>query len=114
MAQLIHIFLKKDSKMSIFRIKPYIETKDEKYFTFVSEIYQMPFSMIQDGIDSCLLVMDEQYPEMNWGLEVFDLTIHKETAVLSYNREFVAEIPTKEIYDMLVKYRDKLTEYESG
>jgi hypothetical protein len=95
-----------------FKIKPYIEIDDLDFQTFVSEIYQMSFSMIEDGIISCEKVMNSDYHEMSWGLEVSELLLHKETSILEYHGKFVAEIPTIEIYNMLKEYRDKLKEYE--
>jgi hypothetical protein len=98
----------------MFKIKPYIDSVDnQKFGILISEIYQMPFSMIEDGIESCRRVMSEEYPEMSWGLEVSELLIHKETSTLEYHGKFVADIPTIEIYNMLKAYRDKLKDYEN-
>lgn len=98
----------------MFKIKPYIDSLDnQKFGTFISEIYQMPLSMIEDGIESCRRVMSGEYPDMSWGLEVSELLIHKETSTLEYHGKLVAEIPTIEIYNMLKLYRDKLQEYEN-
>lgn len=95
-----------------FKIRPYIEIDNLDFQTFVSEIHQMPFPMIEDGIESCRRVISGEYPEMSWGLEVSELLIHKEISTLEYHGKFVAEIPTVDIYNMLKEYRDKLKEYE--
>ena len=96
-----------------YKIKPIIFLDDRDLWIFTGEINQMPFSMIEDGIESCRRVMSEEYPEMSWGLEVSEILIHKETSILEYNGKFVAEILTVEIYNMLKQYRDKLKEYEN-
>jgi hypothetical protein len=98
----------------MFKIKPYIDSVDnQKFGILISEIYQMPFSMIEDGIESCRRVMSGEYQEMSWGLEVSELLIHKVTSTLEYHGKFVADIPTIEIYNMLKAYRDKLKDYEN-
>ncbi len=94
-------------------IKPTILFENKELWIFNNEILDMPFSMIEDGIESCRRVMSEEYPEMAWGLEVSELSIHKETSTLEYHGKFVAEIPTVEIYNMLKAYRDKLRDYEN-
>lgn len=96
-----------------YKIKPTIIFENKELWIFNSEILNMDLSQIQDGINSCQLIMDEKYPEMSWGLEVSELLIHKETSRLEYHGEFVMEIPTAEIYNMLKSYRDKLVEYEN-
>lgn len=99
--------------MKTFKIKPSIISIDNlKFGTFISEIYQMPFSLIEDGIISCEKVMQGEYSEMSWGLEVSELLIHNEMSTLEYHGNFVAEIPTKEIYELLKSYREKLIEFE--
>ncbi len=98
--------------MNIFKIRPYIEAKDSKFNTFFTEIYDMPLDLIQDGIDSCNMVMSEQQDELWWGLEVSSVCIHKENARLTYYDEFVADLPTIDLRNMLVSYRKKLIEYE--
>lgn len=100
--------------MKIFKIKPSIISNDNlKFGTLISEIYQMPFSMIEDGVLSCERVMSGEYPEMSWGLEVSELLIHNEISTLEYHGKFVAEIPTIDILNMLKLYRDKLQDYEN-
>jgi hypothetical protein len=94
-----------------YKIKPIISLEDRDLWIFTGEIHQMPFSMIEDGIESCRRVMSGEYPEMSWGLEVSELLIHKEISVLEYHGKFIAEIPTIEIYNMLKAYRDKLKDY---
>jgi len=96
-----------------YKIKPTIYFENKELWIFNNEILDMPFSMIEDGIISCKRVMNDEYPEMSWGLEVSELLIHKEMSTLEYHGKFVAEIPTIEIYNMLEKYRDKLKDYEN-
>jgi hypothetical protein len=96
-----------------YRIRPQIIFENKEFWIFNSEIYDMSFSMIQDGIESCRIVMSGEYSEMSWGLEVSEFLIHKETTILEYHGKFVAEIPTIEIYNMLKSYRDKLQDYEN-
>ena len=93
-------------------IKPILYTENRDLWIFIGEINQMSFSMIEDGIESCRKVMAGEYPEMYWGLEVSELLIHQETSTLEYNGDFIAEILTLEIYNMLIKYRNKLKDYE--
>jgi hypothetical protein len=95
-----------------FYIKPRLYLLEQDLWLFSDEIHQMPFSMIEDGIESFRRVISGEYPEMTWGLEVSELLIHKETSTLEYHGKFVAEIPTIDIYNMLKEYRDKLKEYE--
>lgn len=96
-----------------YKIKPTIYFEDKELWIFNNEILEMSFSMIEDGITSCKRVMNGEYPEMSWGLEVSELLINKEMSTLEYHGKFVAEIPTAEICEMLEKYRDKLKEYQS-
>jgi hypothetical protein len=96
-----------------YSIKPYIHNTDENLRLFFTEIHQMDISEIQDGIDSCFGVMNNEDPELSWGSEVSELLIRKESSTLEYHGKFVAEIPTVEILNMLKAYRDKLIEYEN-
>jgi hypothetical protein len=96
-----------------FYIKPRLYLIEQDLWLFSDEIHQMPFSMIEDGIESCRRVISEEYLEMSWGMEVSELLIHKETSTLEYHGKFVADIPTIEIYNMLKAYRDKLKDYEN-
>ena len=110
-----HISQRKINRMEILKyiIKPTILFENKELWIFNNEILDMPFSMIEDGIESCRRVMSEEYPEMSWGLEVSEILIHKETSILEYHGKFVAEILTIEIYNMLKQYRNKLQEYEN-
>ncbi len=94
-------------------VKPILYTENRDLWIFIGETNQMPFSMIEDGIESCRRVMNGEHPELSWGLEVSELLIHQETCTLEYNGDFIAEIPTIEIYNMLIKYRDKLKDFET-
>jgi hypothetical protein len=94
-------------------VKPILYTENRDLWIFIGEINQMPFSMIEDGMESCRKVMAGEYPEMSWGFEVFELIIHEKTSILEYNGDFITEIPTIEIYNMLIKYRDKLRDYQA-
>ncbi len=77
------------------------------------EIHELTVDEINDIIDSCYNVTDGIDHELYWGWHVSSLDMGKETTRLSYNNSFVAEIPTIEIHNMLVTYRDRLVEYEN-
>ena len=94
-------------------IKPYIFTPEETYRMLLVEIHQLTVDEINDIIDSCSMVMKGIENELYWGWHVSSLDMWKETTRLSYNDSFVTEIPTAEIYNMLVIYRDRLIEYEN-
>lgn len=94
-------------------VKPILYTENRDLWIFIGETNQMPFSMIEDGIETCRRVIDGEYTEMSWGLEVAELLIHQKTSTLEYNGDFIAEIPTLEIYNMLITYRDKLKDYNT-
>lgn len=91
-----------------FSIKPYIHSDDDRFNTMFSEIYSMSESMIDDGIISCQYVLSGQHEQLNWGLEVFELTIEKHIARLEYHGEFVSSIPTSEFMKLLQKYKEAL------
>lgn len=101
-------------KILKYKIKPTIYFENKELWIFNNEILDMPFSMIEDGIISCKRVMSGEYPQMSWGLETSELLIHKDMSTLEYHGNFVTEIPTMEICEMLEKYRDKLKDYENG
>jgi hypothetical protein len=96
-----------------YTIKLTIHFSNKELWIFNNELLDMPFSMIEDGILSCERVMNGEYPEMSWGLEVSELLIHKETSTLEYHGKFVAEISTVEIYEMLKKYKKALEDFDS-
>ena len=96
-----------------YSIKPFIYNTDKNLVLFFTEIHQMDLSQIKDGVDSCILVMNGEHEELWWGLVVSELAIHKETSTLTYNGDFVTEILTLEIYNMLKAYHDKLQDYEN-
>lgn len=100
-------------KILKYKIKPAIYFENKVLWIFNNEILDMPFSMIEDGIISCKRVMNGEYKELAWGLEVAELLIHKEISTLEYHGKFVAEIPTIDICNLLEKYLDKLKEYEN-
>jgi hypothetical protein len=91
-----------------YTIKPRLYLIERDLWLFSDEIHQMDFAMIQDGIDSCQLAMNEKYEVLNWGLEVSELEIRKDISVLTYNSKFVAEFQTIELCNMLKNYRDAL------
>ena len=96
-----------------YKIKPTITFENKELWIFNSELLQMDIQLIQDGIDSCQLTIEEKNIGLSWGLEVSELKIGKEISILTYHGKFVAEIPTIEIYNMLKAYRDKLKDYEN-
>lgn len=90
----------------IFQIKPYIDSPDERLHLMISEIKQMTMSEIQDGINSCRLAIEEEKEGLSWGLEVFELLLSKERSILEYHGQKICDIPTKEIFQMLVDYKN--------
>lgn len=111
MVLLAHISLKKD-KM-IFQIKPYIDSPDEQLHLMISEIKQMTMSEIQDGIESCRLAIEGE-EGLSWGLEVFEILLSKELSTLEYHSSFITEIPTKDILQMLIDYRNALVHFDDN
>lgn len=95
----------------LFQIKPYIHVENTRLTFFVTEIYNMPIDMIQDGIDSCELTISGEQSNLSWGLEVSEIYIGKEVSSLEYNSSFKMEIPTKELLEMLKKYKKALAEW---
>lgn len=95
-------------KEMIFKVRPYIHTDDRRFDTMLSEIYTMPLSMIDEGINSCQLVLNGEYEELNWGLEVFELSIKKDLAILEYHGEYVSELTTTHLLKLLKDYKDAL------
>jgi len=89
----------------IFKIKPYISADNAQLNTMFSEIYQMPISMIDDGISSCKLAIDGE-KDLSWGLEVFELLLSKEKSILEYHGQKICDISTKEVFQMLVDYKN--------
>lgn len=78
--------------------------KGENFGIFFDEIMSMSIDIIQDGIDSCKMVMENIEDTLWWGAEVSEIEIKKDIATLTYHGEFVANIPTIELYKMLQKY----------
>jgi hypothetical protein len=68
---------------------------------------------LNDIINSCNLVLNGSFDELNWAWYISDLDMKKETTRLSYNSSFVTEIPTVELLNMLTAYRDRLLENEN-
>ena len=97
----------------IYKIRPTITFENEELWIFNSELLQMDIQLIEDGIYSCESTIKEQNKGLSWGLEVSVLEIGKKSSILTYHGKFVAEIPTIEIYYMLMAYRDKLKDYEN-
>jgi hypothetical protein len=95
-----------------YKIKPTILFENKELWILNNEILDMTLSLIEDGVLSCERVINGEYTELNWGSEVSELLIRKESSTLEYHGKFVAEIPTVEILNMLKAYRDKLIEYE--
>jgi hypothetical protein len=96
-----------------YYIKPRLYLSDQKLWCFSDEINQLDIAEIQNIIDSCSVVMDNKSNELYWGWHISSLGMKKETTTLSYNNDFVAEMSTIEIYNMLRLYRDKLQDYEN-
>lgn len=88
-----------------FEVKAYISTDDDRLRTMISEIKQMTISEIQDGINSCKLAISGE-EDLSWGSEVFELLLSKEKSVLEYHGQEICEIPTKEILQMLIDYKN--------
>lgn len=97
-----------------YSIKPFIYNTNETLAMFLSEIHQLNLSEIQDIIDSCDAAMNDENEELYWGWNVSSLDMKKEISILKYNNEFVAEIPTLDIYNMLKDYRDALIKYNES
>ena len=115
MVLLTPIFRRKNSMESIdFLIKPRLYLINKKLWIFSDEIQDMTLSAIKDGVDSCEDVMNDVEPWLSWWGDISKLKIKKESCVLEYHGEFVAEFPTVEIYEMLKAYRDALIEYEAS
>lgn len=91
-----------------YYIKPRLYLVDQELWSLSDEIHQMNISQVQDGIDSCQLAIEEKYPEINWGLEISELVIKKDTSKLYYNGLFIRDISTTQLQSMLVEYRDAL------
>jgi|GEM_PF-2324335 len=89
----------------IFKIKPYISADNAQLNTMFSEIYQMSISIIDDGISSCKLAINGK-EDLSWGLEVFELLLSKEKSILEYHGQEICEIPTREILQMLIDYKN--------
>lgn len=96
-----------------FEVKVYISTDDNRLRTMISEIKQMPMSMLDDGINSCRLAMDGE-EELSWGLEVFELLLNKEKSSLEYHGQAICDIPTKEILQMLIDYKNAINFLEKS
>lgn len=94
-------------------IKPRLYLEEERYWIMSDEIFKMTLSEIQNGIDTCLSAIDGNQTGFSWGLEVFELMIEKETSILEYHGEFVAEIPTQDILKMLQDYKRALEYFEN-
>ncbi len=89
----------------IFQIKPYISANNAQLNTMFSEIYQMPISILDDGINSCKLAIEGE-EGLSWGLEVFELLLGKEKSTLEYNGQETCDLATKEILQMLIDYKN--------
>ncbi|WP_221417921.1 hypothetical protein, partial [Fulvivirga kasyanovii] len=50
----------------------------------------------------------------NWGLDVFELMIDKETSVLEYHGEFITKISTKDILKILQDYKKALDYFQNN
>ena len=91
----------------MFSIKPYIEGNNPDFNLMFSEIYRMNYEEILDGIETCKRAISEN-ELYSWGFEVFELLIKKNTSILEYNGDFIMEIPTLHILNMLSEYKDAL------
>jgi hypothetical protein len=95
-----------------YSIRPFIYNTEEKYTTFLSEIHNLSIAELNHVIEDFYAVMNGMHDELSWKSGIADLDIRKEVTHLSCRNVFMAEIPTVELYNMLIVYRDKWLEYE--
>lgn len=96
-----------------FYIKPTLYLVDQKFWTLSGELNDLSLAELQDIIDSCFYVINNEGQELYWGWHISSLEMRKEITILSYNKQIIAKIPTTELYNMLKAYRDKLDDYEN-
>ena len=85
---------------------------DQKLWIFGDELMDMSLSMIQDGVDTCELVIAGKYEQMEWGLEVAEFIVRKDVSRLEYTGDFAAEILTSDLLAMLEEIRDARVWFE--
>jgi hypothetical protein len=97
-----------------YEIRPFIYNTDPELTLFFTELHQMIASQIDDGIYTCKQAIEEGKTGFSWGAEVFEIKVEKEISVLEYHGEFVREIPTREILEMLTEYKNAIDYLKNG
>lgn len=106
------LIMQSKNRFMEYTIKPRLYITDQKFWVLSDEINRMDRDHLQDGIDSCELVMTGKHIELWWGLDIAGLKLKKDISILEHNLSFVAEIPTIEIHDMLKNYMNELIEFD--
>ncbi len=92
-----------------YYIKPFLYFKNEKFWTFSSEINSMNSQELDDLIDSFQVVLSGEYEELHFGfLHISELFIKKEITILKNNGHLVKEFDTGEIYKVFKYYQEAL------
>ncbi len=95
-----------------YSIKPFIYNTDKEYATFLHNIHLLHITELNGLIENCYKVINSIYHELHWQSRTSGLLLQKKITRLSTNDIFITEIPTRDLYEMLKAYRDKILEYE--
>ena len=95
-----------------YSIRPYICSFDKNLPNFLHEIHGLGFDELNDLVDQLYAVTNGMSDELFWGSRISRLHMRRASTSLTYNNVFVTELPTRELYDMLKVYREKVLEYE--
>ncbi|HEY8934732.1 MAG TPA: hypothetical protein VIM65_05905 [Cyclobacteriaceae bacterium] len=97
------------------RIKPILISDSNNYNVLFDEIMVMPLSQINDLIEGMKNVFDGKWKSNSFsGHHMAIVDYDKETARISHFEELIGEEPTIDIYNMLIAYRDRLEDFETG